>query len=66
MNLKLISLGAAVLAAYPLLAREKTDLIVTKNGDHITCEIKELRSNTLFIKVDYILGTLHLSGFGSN
>jgi len=29
-----------------------------KNGDHITCEIKALRSDTLYISVPYILGTL--------
>jgi hypothetical protein len=44
--------------ACPLLAREKTDIIVMKNGDRITCEIKGLRSNTLYISVDYILSTL--------
>jgi hypothetical protein len=49
-----------MLAASPLLAREKTDVIVMKNGDRITCEIKGLRSNTLYISVDYILSTLSL------
>jgi hypothetical protein len=48
------------LAARPADAREKSDVIVMKNGDHITCEIKQLRSDTLYIKVDYILTTLSL------
>jgi len=37
------------------LAREKNDVIIMKNGDRITCEIKGLASDTLYIKVD--LGT---------
>jgi hypothetical protein len=47
----------ALFVAVPLLAREKNDVIVMKNGDRITCEIKGLTSDTLYIKVDYILGT---------
>jgi hypothetical protein len=43
--------------AVPLLAREKSDIIIMRNGDRITCEIKGLSSDTLYIKVDYILGT---------
>jgi Protein of unknown function, DUF481 len=58
MNLKAIVLFAATLVANPLLAREKTDIIIMKNGDRITCEIKGLNSDTLFISVSYILGTL--------
>ena len=58
MRCTLMLLCAAVLIVTPAFAREKTDVIVMKNGDHITCEIKELSSNTLYIKVSYILGTL--------
>ena len=58
MNLRMISLFAAILAVSPLWARQKADVIVMKNGDKITCEVKGLRSNTLFISVDYILNTL--------
>jgi hypothetical protein len=60
MNSRVILLCAAILIANPLLAREKTDVIIMKNGDHITCEIKGLNSNTLYISVSYILGTLSL------
>jgi hypothetical protein len=49
---------ATALAVSPLQAREKSDTIVMKNGDRITCEIKGLHSDTLYIKVGYILGTL--------
>ena len=44
--------------ALPLSAREKSDVIVLKNGNRITCEVKSLQSNTLYISVDFILGTL--------
>ena len=43
--------------AIPLLAREKTDIIVMNNGDRLTCEIKGLDSGTLSVNFDYILGT---------
>ena len=58
MNLRTLFLFAALLAVSPLSAREKSDVIVMKNGDKITCEVKGLRSNTLYISVDYILNTL--------
>jgi hypothetical protein len=58
MKLKAILLFAAILVGKPLLAREKTDIIIMKNGDRITCEIKGLNSDTLYISVSYILGTL--------
>jgi hypothetical protein len=58
MQYRVILLIAAMLVANPLWAREKIDLIILKNGDRITCEIKGLRSDTLYISVEYILGTL--------
>ena len=57
MNAGIVVLCLALLAPVPLLAREKNDVIVMKNGDRITCEIKGLASDTLYINVDYILGT---------
>jgi hypothetical protein len=58
MKAGIVLLCSALLVAVPLLAREKNDVIVMKNGDRITCEIKSLASDTLYIKVDYILDTL--------
>jgi hypothetical protein len=58
MNLRTSVLLIIILAATPLYAREKADTIVMKNGDKITCEVKGLASNTLYISVDYILNTL--------
>ena len=39
------------------LARESTDVIVMKNGDHLTGEIKGLNQGVLYISMKYILGT---------
>jgi Protein of unknown function, DUF481 len=50
----------AALMALPLGAREKTDVIYMKNGDHISCEIMGLDSGVLYISVDYLLGTQSL------
>jgi len=58
MNPRMIGLLAAILAVSPLPARQKSDVIVMKNGDKITCEVKGLSSNTLYISVDYILNIL--------
>jgi hypothetical protein len=58
MNLRIIFLLTIILAVPPLHAREKSDVIVMKNGDKITCEVKGLSSDTLYISVDYILNTL--------
>jgi hypothetical protein len=57
MKTRMVVLWLAFFLAFPLLAREKSDVLIMKNGDRITCEIKGLASDTLYIKVDYILGT---------
>jgi Protein of unknown function, DUF481 len=57
MKFKPVVLWLALSFPLPLLAREKSDVIIMRNGDRITCEIKGLSSDTLYIKVDYILGT---------
>jgi len=41
----------------PAFARESTDVIVMKNGDHLTGEIKGLNQGVLYISMSYILGT---------
>jgi hypothetical protein len=58
MNAKTIVLCCALFLATPLFAREKSDVIIMKNGDRVTCEIKGLNGDTLYISVDYILSTL--------
>jgi hypothetical protein len=40
-----------------LFARDKSDVIVMNNGDHLTCEIKGLSDGVLYVSLDYIQGT---------
>jgi len=40
-----------------LWARESSDVIVMKNGDHLTGEIKGMSQGVLYISMQYILGT---------
>jgi hypothetical protein len=57
MNKRLwISVLFLILAA-PVFAREKTDVLVMKNGDHMTCEVKGLDAGVLYVSFDYIDGT---------
>src|SRR5271154_6350136 len=51
--LSLVLLGLAS----SLFARDKTDVLVMKNGDSMTCEIKGLDSGVLYVSFDYIDGT---------
>src|ERR1700756_212570 len=58
MNLRAKVLGFAILLlTLPVFAREKTDVLVMKNGDRLTCEIKGLDEGVLYASFDYILGT---------
>jgi hypothetical protein len=57
MKARTIVLWGALFLAAPLLARDKSDVIIMRNGDRITCEIKGLDADTLFISVGYILST---------
>jgi hypothetical protein len=41
----------------PLFALESSDVIVMKNGDRLTGDIKGLSAGVLYISMDYILGT---------
>ena len=59
MNLRVL-LCLGMLSAVPLGARNKTDILIMKNGDHLTCEIKSLDSGVLYVSLDYILGTSSL------
>ncbi|MGA9587215.1 MAG: DUF481 domain-containing protein [Terracidiphilus sp.] len=58
MNNRAVSLAFLFLSlTLPLFARNKTDLLVMKNGDHMTCEVKGLDSGILYVSFDYIDGT---------
>jgi Protein of unknown function, DUF481 len=56
MNIRVAVLAALVLTT-PLFAREKTDVLVMKNGDRMTCQIKGLEAGVLYVSFDYIDGT---------
>ncbi len=57
MNLKNLVL-VTLLSLAALWARPKTDVIVMRNGDHLTCEIKKLERGVLYAGFDYIDGTI--------
>jgi Protein of unknown function, DUF481 len=47
-----------LLLALPLLAREKTDVVVLMNGDRMTGEVKNLTAGALYVSLDYVDGTI--------
>lgn len=51
----------ACLLTAPLIAREKTDVLVMNNGDRLTCEVKGLAAGTLYVSFDYIKGTAEVN-----
>ncbi|MGC1649872.1 MAG: DUF481 domain-containing protein [Candidatus Sulfotelmatobacter sp.] len=58
MNNHTIILGfILVLVTTPLLARDKTDVLVMNNGDHMTRQVKGLDAGVLYVDFDYIDGT---------
>src|SRR5271166_75076 len=56
MKLRLVMIGLLLWGAMAW-ARESTDVIVMKNGDHLTGEIKGMSQGVLYISMNYILGT---------
>jgi hypothetical protein len=42
----------------PLFARDKTDVLVLKNGDQVQCEVKGLTSGVLYVSLDWADGTV--------
>lgn len=63
MKVRKVLLCAAILVARPAAAREKTDVLVMRNGDRLTCEIKSLSADALYISLDYALGTVSIDWF---
>ena len=55
-----ICLSLAACLACPALAREKSDLLVMKNGDRITCQVKNLDAGVLKVDLDYVDGTVSI------
>jgi hypothetical protein len=53
-----IFLGFAAAFSSLSFARDAKDLLVMKNGDRITCEVKSLQNGILKVNLDYVDGTL--------
>jgi putative salt-induced outer membrane protein YdiY len=58
MSIRAIILCSTLLFAVPLFAQGNSDVIVMKNGDRFTCEIKGLSAGVLSVKVSYVDGTI--------
>ena len=57
MKVRAFILCSALFLGAPVFARDKTDVVVMKNGDHITGEVKGLAGGVLYVSMDYITGT---------
>src|ERR1700739_4443737 len=57
MSTRLALLSATLLFTTALFAREKTDILVMKNGDRMACQVKGLEAGVLYVSFDYIDGT---------
>jgi hypothetical protein len=55
----LAGLVLALAPAFPAAARDKTDVVQMRNGDRITCEIKNLERGRLKVSTDS-MGTLYI------
>ena len=58
MNIRAVILCCQLPFALSLWARENTDVIVMKNGDRFTGEIKALNSGVLYVGLPYVIQTL--------
>ncbi len=53
-----VSLFVLSALSWPVNARPKKDILYFKNGDRWTCEIKKLDRAYLYVKLDYVDGTV--------
>src|SRR5262249_29009035 len=53
----IVIIGWMLVFALSAFPRDKTDLLIMKNGDHMTGEIKGLDSGVLYVSFDYVDGT---------
>jgi len=56
MNIRALALS--LFFVLPLFARENTDVIIMKNGDHLTGQIKGLDDGVLYFGLPYVIQTL--------
>jgi Protein of unknown function, DUF481 len=57
MKIKVVFLISALVLTTHLFARTNTDVLVMKNGDRMTCQVKGLDEGVLYVSFDYIDGT---------
>jgi Protein of unknown function, DUF481 len=57
-NTLAVILGFSLLFSLPLFARDNTDVVIMKNGDHLTCQIKGLDAGVLYVSLPYVIQTL--------
>jgi len=60
MKPKILRCCLLLLFALPVSARDKSDVIIMRNGDRLTCEVKSLDADTLSISLDYAAGTISI------
>ena len=58
MTIRAIILSSTLLLSLPLFAQDKNDILVMKNGDRFTCEVKGLSAGVLSVKLSYVDGTI--------
>jgi Protein of unknown function, DUF481 len=58
MKIRVIIFSFTLLVCSPLFARDNTDVIVMKNGDRMTCEIRGLSAGVLSVKLKYVQGSI--------
>jgi putative salt-induced outer membrane protein YdiY len=54
-----ITLSLIVLLCLPAVAKRK-DLVIMKNGDHLTGEVKKLEHGVLYVDLEYVSGSVGL------
>jgi hypothetical protein len=60
MRTNAILLARLVSLAYPAFSRDKTDVILMRNGDRFTCEVKRIEGGVLKADFDYVDGTVSI------
>jgi hypothetical protein len=57
-TIRAIILSSTFFVSLSLFAQDKNDVLVMKNGDRFTCEIKGLSAGVLSVKLSYVDGTI--------
>lgn len=55
-----VGVFAFFLITISLFGRENTDILIMKNGDRLTCQVKGLQDGALYVSLDYVIQTLSL------